>query len=156
MIPDIELHASICPVWPLLQCLTPQDEQSRHDESLPGRLHLTTPLHRPAFRTLRSRCARESHHELNSDKLTLRIGDQAFRHLIVHTSIFLPVGNNSFVQITGLPVYDLYAGTAKSAGGMPDNGRKRKRETSRRENKRSKVKAYASVKAPGVLGNGQT
>ena len=138
--------------------LTPQDEQSRYDESLPGRLHLTTPLHRPAFRTLRSRFVRlcEGYDELHSLKLIFRIGDQAFRHLIVHTSIFLPVGSNSFVQITGLPVYDIHAGIAKGAGRVPVNGRKRKRETAKGQRKRSKGNAHGSGQAPGVLGNGQT
>ena len=37
-----------------------------------------------------------------------RIGDAAFRHLLVHTSLFLPVGNNCFMQLSGVPIYDKY------------------------------------------------
>ncbi|WRT69587.1 uncharacterized protein IL334_006576 [Kwoniella shivajii] len=40
--------------------------------------------------------------------LRSRIGEEAFRLLIVHTSIFLPIGNNCFSQLSGMPIYDLY------------------------------------------------
>lgn len=53
-------------------------------------------------------CARMQH------QLTIRIGDQAFRHLIVHTSLYQPVGNNTYLQLTGLPLCDLYEGKKKS------------------------------------------
>nr|XP_019043423.1 hypothetical protein I302_08000 [Kwoniella bestiolae CBS 10118]OCF22353.1 hypothetical protein I302_08000 [Kwoniella bestiolae CBS 10118] len=40
--------------------------------------------------------------------LRSRIGDEAFRLLLIHTSLFLPVGNNCFTQLSGVPVYELY------------------------------------------------
>jgi len=43
-----------------------------------------------------------------SDELIRRIGDDAFRHIILHTSLFLPVQNNCFMQLSGEPVYERY------------------------------------------------
>ncbi|OCF77899.1 hypothetical protein I204_01902 [Kwoniella mangroviensis CBS 8886] len=40
--------------------------------------------------------------------LRSRIGDEAFRLILIHTSLFLPVGNNCFIQLSGIPIYDLY------------------------------------------------
>ncbi|OCF43891.1 hypothetical protein I317_02334 [Kwoniella heveanensis CBS 569] len=40
--------------------------------------------------------------------LRSRIGDEAFRLILTHASIFLPVGNNCYTQLTGEPIYDLY------------------------------------------------
>jgi hypothetical protein len=37
-----------------------------------------------------------------------RIGDDAFRHILLHTSLFLPVQNNCFMQLSGEPVYEKY------------------------------------------------
>jgi hypothetical protein len=37
-----------------------------------------------------------------------RIGDAAFRHLLIHTSLFIPVGNNCYIQLSGPPIYDKY------------------------------------------------
>ena len=43
-----------------------------------------------------------------SDELICRIGDDAFRHIILHMSLFLPVQNNCFMQLSGEPVYERY------------------------------------------------
>jgi len=43
-----------------------------------------------------------------SDELIRRIGDDAFRHVILHMSLFLPVQNNCFMQLSGEPVYERY------------------------------------------------
>ena len=92
-------------------------------------------------------------------RLTYRIGDQAFRNLIVHTSVFLPVGNNSYRQITGLPIYDLpslstkvppHSSTRKDKGQKRKRGREVGREVKRRKSDNRGVKPTA-----GVLGNGQ-
>ncbi|WWC95477.1 hypothetical protein V866_002341 [Kwoniella sp. B9012] len=40
--------------------------------------------------------------------LRSRIGDEAFRLVLIHTSLFLPVGNNCLIQLSGIPIYDLY------------------------------------------------
>jgi hypothetical protein len=43
-----------------------------------------------------------------SDELKGRIGDDAFRHIILNVSLFLPVQNNCFMQLSGEPVYERY------------------------------------------------
>ncbi|WWC92913.1 uncharacterized protein L201_007875 [Kwoniella dendrophila CBS 6074] len=40
--------------------------------------------------------------------LRARIGDEAFRLILTSTSLFLPIGNNCFIQLSGTPIYDLY------------------------------------------------
>ncbi|WWC65948.1 uncharacterized protein I303_108570 [Kwoniella dejecticola CBS 10117] len=40
--------------------------------------------------------------------LRSRIGDEAFQSLLLHSSLFLPVGNNCYTQLSGEPIYDLY------------------------------------------------
>lgn len=72
-----------------------------------------------------------------------RVGDTAFRSLIVSTSIFTLVENNSFVQITGVPIHDLYVGTAA----VQPTLQKRKRATAdtRRRVKKRKTGAAQSV-----------
>ncbi|WVQ96087.1 hypothetical protein IAU59_003188 [Kwoniella sp. CBS 9459] len=46
--------------------------------------------------------------QTNWKLLRSRIGDEAFRLILTHTSMFLPVGNNCYTQLTGEPIYDLY------------------------------------------------
>jgi hypothetical protein len=41
-------------------------------------------------------------------RLMVRIGDDAFRYILLHTSLFLPVQNNCFMQLSGEPVYERY------------------------------------------------
>jgi hypothetical protein len=53
------------------------------------------------------------------------LGDEAFRCLLVKTSIFLSVGNNCFMQMSGPAIYDLYE--HKSTRQSTDKGIKRKR-----------------------------
>jgi telomerase reverse transcriptase len=79
--------------------------------------------------------------KFNACSLLLRIGDDAFRHILVHTSIFLPVQNNCYMQLSGVPVYEKYQhfriGATESQPSMtnPDTvktkarGRKRKRKS---------------------------
>nr|ODN91106.1 hypothetical protein L203_01308 [Cryptococcus depauperatus CBS 7841] len=38
----------------------------------------------------------------------LRVGDRAFHKFIVHSALFLPVGNNCYLQLSGTPLYDIY------------------------------------------------
>lgn len=38
----------------------------------------------------------------------IRVGDEVIRHLLLHTSIFLPVGNNCYMQLSGEPIYEKY------------------------------------------------
>jgi hypothetical protein len=63
----------------------------------------------------------------------IRIGDLAFKHFILHTSLFKPVGNNSYLQVTGLPICDLYAGSQKRMGLIK---RKRRRQDGGDQKKR--------------------
>jgi hypothetical protein len=42
------------------------------------------------------------------NELMVRIGDDAFRHILLHMSLFLPVQNNCFMQLSGEPVYERY------------------------------------------------
>ena len=65
------------------------------------------------------------------------MGDAGFRHLLLHTSMFLPAGNNCYFQLSGVPVYDLYTHADASATQKPNNNRtqlvgrrKRKRQPS--------------------------
>ncbi|WVN86882.1 uncharacterized protein L203_102056 [Cryptococcus depauperatus CBS 7841] len=37
-----------------------------------------------------------------------RVGDRAFHKFIVHSALFLPVGNNCYLQLSGTPLYDIY------------------------------------------------
>jgi len=37
-----------------------------------------------------------------------RIGDDAFRYILLNTSLYLPVQNNCFMQLSGEPVYERY------------------------------------------------
>ncbi|WWC73585.1 uncharacterized protein I206_107557 [Kwoniella pini CBS 10737] len=40
--------------------------------------------------------------------LRARIGDEAFKLILIQLSIFLPIGNNCFIQLSGIPIYELY------------------------------------------------
>ncbi|KAK8849571.1 hypothetical protein IAR55_004906 [Kwoniella newhampshirensis] len=40
--------------------------------------------------------------------LRTRIGDEGFRQILLNASLFLPVGNNCYMQLSGRPIYDLY------------------------------------------------
>ncbi len=42
------------------------------------------------------------------DQYENRLGDAGFRHLLLYTSLFVPVGNNCYMQLSGRPIYDLY------------------------------------------------
>ncbi|WVF68547.1 hypothetical protein IAT40_003315 [Kwoniella sp. CBS 6097] len=55
--------------------------------------------------------------------LRSRIGDEAFRLILTHASIFLPVGNNCYTQLTGEPIYDLYDRTAVAVQQVDDGGK---------------------------------
>ncbi|RXK34877.1 hypothetical protein M231_07866 [Tremella mesenterica] len=64
--------------------------------------------------------------------LRVRLGDAGFRHLLLHTSLFITVGNNCFLQLSGVPVYDLYqhpdlTSLSTSENVMEIRGKKRKR-----------------------------
>jgi hypothetical protein len=60
-----------------------------------------------------------------------RVGDAAFRHLLLYTSVFLPLGNNCFMQLCGPPVHDMYdsgkRGTKRGARAEEGNARKKTR-----------------------------
>ena len=53
------------------------------------------------------------------------MGDAGFRHLLLHTSMFLPAGNNCYLQLSGVPVYDLYTHADASATEKQDQNRTR-------------------------------
>lgn len=40
-------------------------------------------------------------------KLLQCIGDSLMVHLLLHTSIFVPLGNSNFLQLTGRPVFEV-------------------------------------------------
>lgn len=72
------------------------------------------------------------------DTVTLiyRIGDQALRYLVIHTSLYKPLANNSYLQLTGLPLCDLYEGrkkpSAKRKRERVDGGGRKKRKIEQR------------------------
>jgi hypothetical protein len=45
-------------------------------------------------------------------QLLARIGDTLMLHLLLHTSIFLPLPNNSFLQVVGKPMHEVWAAAA--------------------------------------------
>jgi hypothetical protein len=59
-----------------------------------------------------------------------RLGDAAFRHLFLNTSIFLPLVNNSYMQLCGPPVYELYE-PAKQAKRKAEEGPRKKQNGAR-------------------------
>jgi hypothetical protein len=69
-----------------------------------------------------------------SDELTGRIGDDAFRHIILHMSLFLPVQNNCLMQLSGEPVYERYqhrpSQVVEQSNDVPQaSARRRKKKT---------------------------
>jgi len=101
-----------------------------NEESVLGRDSETSLLYGSKWRTLHSRSAPA--HLWTPYQLTGRIGDQAFRHIIVHTSMYKPVGNNTYLQLSGLPLCDLYEGRKKC-------GMKRKRVREEPGRKKRKI-----------------
>ena len=77
-----------------------------------------------------------------SDELIRRIGDDAFRHIILHMSLFLPVQNNCFMQLSGEPVYERYqhrsSQVVEQISDVP-------RVSTKRRKKKSKVAANEPV-----------
>jgi hypothetical protein len=71
-----------------------------------------------------------------------RIRDDAFRHIILHMSLFLPVQNNCFMQLSGEPVYERYqhrpSQVVEQSNDVPP-------ASARRRKKKSKVAANESV-----------
>ena len=57
----------------------------------------------------------------HSLKWTKRLGDAGFKHLLLETSLFIPVGNNCYMQLSGRPIYDLYSHSQQA---KPANKRK--------------------------------
>lgn len=59
-----------------------------------------------------------------------RLGDVGFRHLLLTTSLFLPLSNSCYQQFSGPPIHDLYEPKrhAKAQTPAPAGGKKRKRE----------------------------
>lgn len=58
--------------------------------------------------------------------LRSRIGDAGFRYLFLTANVFLPLGNNCYVQLSGPPMHDLYSARSADARGA-QRGVKRKR-----------------------------
>jgi hypothetical protein len=75
-------------------------------------------------------------------ELMIRIGDDAFRHIILHMSLFLPVQNNCFMQLSGEPVYERYqhrpSQVVQQSNDVPQ-------ASARRRKKKTKVAANESV-----------
>jgi len=61
-----------------------------------------------------------------------RIGDDAFRDILLHASLFLPVQNNCFMQLSGEPVYERYqhrpSDISPTAGPPQPSSRRRKKK----------------------------
>jgi telomerase reverse transcriptase len=68
--------------------------------------------------------------------LRSRLGDQGFRHLLIYTSLFLTVGNNCFIQLSGEPLYDMY----DAKGPKGDRGMKRVLEVDQGDDEGSGVR----------------
>nr|XP_031859765.1 uncharacterized protein CI109_004837 [Kwoniella shandongensis]KAA5526837.1 hypothetical protein CI109_004837 [Kwoniella shandongensis] len=65
--------------------------------------------------------------------LRKKIGNDGFKQILINASLFLPVGNNCYMQLSGTPIYSLYD-QAKMAQAVrstttTESGEKRKRKT---------------------------
>lgn len=81
-----------------------------------------------------------------------RIGDRAFRDILLY-SVYLPIGNNCFLQLSGKPLHDLYIHPTDLK--HVKNGEKRKRDTvvesGRQRRKRQRIITAASKSNPDQL-----
>jgi hypothetical protein len=75
-------------------------------------------------------------------ELISRIGDDAFRHIILHMSLFLPVQNNCSMQLSGEPVYERYQHRPSPVAGQRNDV---PQASARRRKKKSKVAANEQV-----------
>ncbi|KIR56625.1 telomerase reverse transcriptase [Cryptococcus gattii Ru294] len=81
--------------------------------------------------------------------LRSRIGDKSFSKLLLGTSLFSPVGNNCYLQLSGIPLYELYGEDHHRVSvSKMELSRKRKRgpETNRKY-KRKRSKSTAVIQA---------
>ncbi|KJE00572.1 telomerase reverse transcriptase [Cryptococcus gattii NT-10] len=81
--------------------------------------------------------------------LRSRIGDKSFSKLLLGTSLFSPVGNNCYLQLSGIPLYELYEEDHHRVSvSKMELSRKRKRgpETNRKY-KRKRSKSTAVIQA---------
>jgi hypothetical protein len=69
-----------------------------------------------------------------SAELRHRLGDAGFRYLLMNTSLFLPVGNNCYMQLSGRPIYELYKHEEEVKG----TKRKRGTQAAQRSRKRGR------------------
>lgn len=60
--------------------------------------------------------------------LRSRLGDAGFRHLFLTASVFLPLGNNCYLQLSGPPMHELY--NSRASEDSAQRGQKRKRDES--------------------------
>jgi telomerase reverse transcriptase len=86
--------------WPGRKCLA--DTSQTYSEDLPINTN------RPTIENRHVNSPSSVLRTLEWKILRSRLGDQGFRHLLVHTSLFLTVGNNCFIQLSGTPLYDMY------------------------------------------------
>ncbi|WVR08145.1 hypothetical protein IAU60_005191 [Kwoniella sp. DSM 27419] len=70
--------------------------------------------------------------------LRTRIGDEAFRLIILHTSIFLPLSNNCYTQLSGQPIYDLY--DHKKASLLETSYTQKRKKSSTRHTRRKRAR----------------
>lgn len=80
--------------------------------------------------------------------LRSRIGDKSFSQLLLGTSLFSPVGNNCYLQLSGIPLYELYEDDHRRAFSKIELSRKRKRGAEKnRKGKRKRPKSTTVIQA---------
>ncbi|WVQ79296.1 hypothetical protein IAT38_001393 [Cryptococcus sp. DSM 104549] len=81
--------------------------------------------------------------------LRARIGDQAFHQLLIHASIFMPVGNNCFMQLTGAPISALHDKKRTSEKVLALGKRKRKEGIEKGARKRARAESVEGGERAG-------
>lgn len=80
-----------------------------------------------------------------------RIGDKSFSQLLLGTSLFSPVGNNCYLQLSGIPLYELYEDDHRRIfESKIELNRKRKRGAEKnKKGKRKRPKSITVIQAEG-------
>ncbi|KAL0249996.1 hypothetical protein I308_103299 [Cryptococcus tetragattii IND107] len=76
--------------------------------------------------------------------LRSRIGDKSFSKLLLGTSLFSPVGNNCYLQLSGIPLYELYEEDHRRVS-VPKIELSRKRKRGAEKNRKYKRKRSKST-----------
>ncbi|OXH32063.1 telomerase reverse transcriptase [Cryptococcus neoformans] len=86
--------------------------------------------------------------------LRSRIGDKSFSQLLLGTSLFCPVGNNCYLQLSGIPLYELYEDDHRRIFESKIE-LKRKRKRGAEKNKKGKRKRPKSITVIQAEGNSE-